>query len=333
MKGLYAVLVLDIYDQIFDLLHLFSSYDHMINFLHLFISELLSFLTDFLSNINFFSEEEALLIIHHSIFIIDKIINLSDCENHLFYSNLFSVFPGILKKLNEIFLKFIKLDKTLIVLLSFIKMIVRVFEICRGDKEKLLKIKNGLTPILVEITYNVIKPSLKITENLEELIKNIIKLFDLYLRDDLNLQQLKRLMEIVFTSVNEHMKLDIKYNLLEPVMIFMYNCISWGIKAGKIENVLIEGNNKEIENINENLLDCFNKLNKLLCDDNFDKITKLKWCCSITFGFLNKGRKVERKKYSDMIKFLKECKNKKIPIIESENRWKLAKDTLEFINF
>jgi uncharacterized protein YnzC (UPF0291/DUF896 family) len=322
IQFLYIVLILNVFDKLI--------YFNNGNLNYLFKFNLTENLKSVILSLRLLSEKHNLFIIHHSLFLIKTITDISK-ESFFFLDNLFkndfiSIFSPLIIRLNEIFSKSITSKKTLLILSSLSEIFNCLFSICFGDKSRFLKNENGVIINLINFICDIIKqisePNTIIIEmeRISIFFDYIIKFFDFCLRDKLPIEEMKKLINIIFGNIKKSSKF-----IIEFILNFLYHCIYYGIKEGNDENLFVDEDDNEKNYKNEELLNLFNYFTN---DDDY-KIMRIKLYCSLSFIFLNKN-KIINKKYSIIIKFLEKCKKEKYSIID-EDDLKLTNIALDYL--
>jgi hypothetical protein len=331
MGFFYVVFVFNILDQLF-----YYNDQNISIFLNHNPSEILKSSFQDLGNL---SDIHSLFVIHHSLFFIytisSKVKTSSIIESDFYNNDFISVFSPLLSNLKNIFLKSAEMKKISLIFSSFIKLFNCLAELCKKNAKKFVEVEkeNGLVHDSFDVIYNVVEriPKLKeVGEDICSFIKCVNNLFNSLLRDYLPVEEMQLLVGKIINCLKELINIPEKPIIPEFILEFLLNCSYLGIKIGKNMNVFSETKGTKQKDKNEDLLTIFNYFNELLCSDNEEKVIIRKWYCSITFGYLNKGKGVEEK-FSKILLFLKEVKEGKYPIIDSEKKM-IAGNAFEFVS-
>jgi hypothetical protein len=243
-----------------------------------------------------------------------------------------SLFSSLLNYLNRIFLKSPSSEIISFMCVSIIKIINSLTTLLKEDMKELVKNNSLLTLDLLDLIYNIIKQTaiLRIvaTDKISEVIQCMCNFFDSHLLDSLVSWEMREVIGVVVDCINEYVKHPEKDLVPLFVLELLYKCSYWGVKKDERTNSFSGYFDREIKN--KFFLDLFIYFDKLSYAENEEKIVIRKWYCSVTFGFLNKGRSVEEKYWKIMV-FLKEVKEGTYPVIDLKKK-KIAGDAFDFVN-
>jgi hypothetical protein len=192
-----------------------------------------------------------------------------------------------------------------LVFVSFLLNIIeKVKDLYSSDETLFKSNEKGLLKELVNIMCNLIQQINPSIVNFLEILNVVNKIYEflkIYYNDPF--YEANDIFNSIFNSIDEFVKINYSieesvlngiYNFFENILNMMYELSYLGLIGGLESNIFTDSNDAIRSGRNRKLMLYINNFDRLFSSKNCDEIMKLKWYCCVSFGFLNKGKKIEK---------------------------------------
>jgi hypothetical protein len=249
-------------------------------------------------------EDDGLIVIHHLLHLISSILCFADNKLN---EDVLYLFRTLLECFYEQISKSIK-SKRILTFVSFLLNIIEKVKNFYSSSDKILFKSNekGLLHELVNIMCNLIRQINPSMVNFLEILNIVNKTYEfLKICYDYNFpfQEVSNIFNSIFNSIDEFVKMNYSieesvsngiYNFFENILNMMHELSSLGLKEEMKSNMFADNNDAIRNERNRKLMLYINNFDRLFSSKNSDEIMKLKWYCCVSFGFLNKGKEIEK---------------------------------------